>query len=216
MRANTPRLLSLAALLGGLILLGRATADDDDGFKPLFNGKDFAGWKFYLKEDGADPSKTWSVKDGAVVCTGKPSGYFHTDKSYSNYVLRYEWRYPEGSPEKSNSGCLVHIQTPHKIWPKSVEPQGRYMDHGKLFMIGIDKKDIESNTFDEAALKKVLKPMGQWSRTEVTCKADGTVTVKVNGTQVSSGKTNLTSGPIGYQSEGTEVHFRNIKIKEMK
>jgi hypothetical protein len=37
-----------------------------------------------------------------------------------------------------------------------------------------------------------------------------------NGVPVSSGKTGLTSGPIGFQCEGSEVHFRNIQIKEMK
>jgi hypothetical protein len=58
--------------------------------------------------------------------------------------------------------------------------------------------------------------MGQWSTTEVTCKADGTVIVKLNGVEVASGKGDITEGPIGFQSEGSEVHFRNIKIKESK
>jgi hypothetical protein len=40
--------------------------------------------------------------------------------------------------------------------------------------------------------------------------------VKLNGVPVSEGKTELTSGPIGFQCEGWEVHFRNIKIKETK
>ena len=46
-------------------------------------------------------------------------------------------------------------------------------------------------------------------------KADGSIAVKINGTPVSTGKSPLTSGHIGFQSEGAEIHFRNIEIKEM-
>jgi hypothetical protein len=191
-----------------------ALADDkEEGFSPLFNGKDLTGLKTFLKDEKADPAKTWVVKEGALICSGKPFGYFYTEKSYKNYVLRYDWRYPKGSSEKSNSGCLVHIQGPHKIWPKCVEPQGRYYDHGKLFFTGV--KPI-AQKFDAEALKKALRPMGEWSTTEITCAADGTISVKVNGTPVSSGKSELTEGPIGWQSEGYEVHFRNIRIKPKK
>lgn len=220
MQVATPcRLLLLAVALGAYLVGGPAAGDtQDEGFKPLFNGKDFTGFKFFLdpKAKDADPAKTWSITDGYIRCIGKPFGYFYTDKPFKGYVLRYDWRYtPQGTPD-SNSGCLVHIHEPMKIWPRSVEPQGRYKDHGKLFMIGLQKDEIKRNDFDAEALKKALRPMGEWSTTEVTCKPDGTISVKVNGIPVSSGQTVLTEGPIGWQSEGAEIHFRNIKIKELK
>jgi hypothetical protein len=202
-------------LLAAVLVLPTLRAADD-GFTPLFNGKDLTGWKvqFQDKNKDADPAKTFTVKDGALIVSGKPTCYIHTDKSYKDYVIKYDWRFPEGSKPESNSGCLVHIQLPHKVMPKSVEPQGRYYDHGKLFFIGV--KEVGKSKFDEEAHKKALKPMGQWSTTEVTCKADGTISVKLNDIPVSEGKTELTSGPIGFQCEGWEVHFRNIKIKETK
>jgi hypothetical protein len=209
-------LMSVLFLGTGAAILGAplAARADDTGFTPLFNGRDLTGFKTFLdpKSAGADPAQTWIVHDGIIRCTGKPTGYFYTDRSYSNYVLRYDWRYPEGSPPSSNSGCLVHIQPPHTVWPKSVEPQGRYSDHGKLFFIKV--KEIEKK-FDEEALKGARKPMGEWNTTEITCDAKGTVSVKVNGTPVSSGRTELTEGPIGWQSEGAEIHFRNILIKKL-
>src|SRR5262245_48946577 len=58
----------------------------------LFNGKDLTGWVQYLP-DGADPSKTWSVKDGAIHCTGEPAGYIRTEKNFKNYFLVVEWRW---------------------------------------------------------------------------------------------------------------------------
>jgi hypothetical protein len=204
----------LLACVAIMFVASACFAEDKEDWTPLFNGKDLTGLKVQFKDadKDADPAKTFSAKDGALIISGKPTCYIYTDKSYSNYVIQYEWRFPEGSSPDSNSGCLVHIQLPHKVMPKCIEPQGRYKDHGKLFFIGMKGKA----TFDEAAHKKALKPMGEWSTTEVTCKADGSISVKLNGVPVSSTKTELTSGPIGFQSEGWEVHFRNIKIKQLQ
>ena len=58
--------------------------------------------------------------------------------------------------------------------------------------------------------------MGACSTTEVACRTDGTIRVKLNVVREAIGKPELTSGPIGFQCEGWEVHFRNIRIKEMK
>jgi uncharacterized protein (TIGR03000 family) len=186
-----------------------------DGFKDLFNGKNLDGWKTFLKDEGADPNKTFVVKNGEIQVSGSPFGYFYTEKSYKNYVIRYDWTYPKDQPEKTtmNSGLLVHIQEPHKVWPKSVEPQGRYKDHGKLFFPGFDKDAKTEQKFDEAAQQKALKPSYERNTTEATCKADGSITVKINGTLVTTGRTELAQGQIGFQSEGARIHFRNIKIK---
>src|SRR5438093_1183688 len=57
-----------------------------DGFTPLFDGKSLKGWKTYLKDEKADPGKTFVVKDGEIQVSGEPWGYFYTEKSYKNYV----------------------------------------------------------------------------------------------------------------------------------
>jgi hypothetical protein len=48
----------------------------------LFNGKDMDGWVSHLK-DNTEASKVWSVKDGLLLCAGKPNGYLRTEKSYA-------------------------------------------------------------------------------------------------------------------------------------
>ena len=213
--ANRTSWLLAGLLAAGLSLIGPATAADkegDAGFKDLFNGKNMDGWKTQLPKD-ADPAKTWSVKEGTIVCTGKPNGYFYTDKSFKNYVLKYDWKYikPEAGQKSSfNSGALIHIQE-HKVWPKCVEVQGANANHGTLYFLSCKK--IEAN-YDKAAKDKATHPIGEWNTTEITCKADGTISAKINGTQVASGKSDLTEGPIGFQSEGAEIHFRNIKISK--
>jgi Domain of Unknown Function (DUF1080) len=221
--------LPLLAVVAGLaLLLPAAAADkkDDEGFKDLFNGKDLTGWKTFFdpKAKDADPAQTWTVKEGVIICTGKPSGYFYTDKGYKNYVLRYDWQYarPKDLTDESkflgNSGCLVHIHDPEHpavggVWPQCIEVQGMNRDHGKLLFLKAKGSD---DKFDKAAKDKATKPVGEWNTTEITCKDDGSITCKINGTEVSSGKSDLTEGMIGFQSEGAEIHFRNIKIKEMK
>jgi len=214
------RLMSLRLsfmVLMGLALLGAAPAEDskDEGFTDLFNGKDLKGWKFQMPGK-ADPEKTWSVKEGTIVCTGKPDAYFYTEKSFKNYILRYDWKYtkPEsGKKSTFNSGALIHIQK-HKIWPKCVEVQGANANHGFLYFL--DCKKIGDAKYDQAAKNKAAKPIGEWNTTEITCKEDGTITARINGTEVSSGKSDLAEGQIGFQSEGAVIEFRNIKIKEMK
>lgn len=200
------------------IAVGAIRAGDDKGFKPLFNGKNLEGWKTMLRTtDKGDPKTVFTIKDGEIQCSGDPWGYFYTAKSYKNYVVRYSWTYPKNQPEKTtmNSGLLLHIQEPHQVWPKSVEPQGRYKDHGKIYFPGWakDSKDLKESTFDEAAQKKALKASDEWNTTEAVARGNGSIEVRINGTLVATGKTALTSGPIGFQSEGARIHFKDIKIK---
>jgi hypothetical protein len=205
-------------VLTALVILSPAYAGDDKGFKPLFNGKNLEGWKtFWRDKDKGDPKTVLTIKDGEIQISGDPWGYFYTDKSYKSYIIRYSWMYPKNQPDKTtmNSGLLLHIQEPHTVWPKSVEPQGRYKDHGKIYFPGWpkDSKDTKDSEFDEAAQKKALKESHEWNTTEATVKADGSIEVRINGTPVAKGKTALTSGPIGFQSEGARIHFKDIKIK---
>lgn len=209
------KVLAVVALLG--LAVTAVTAADDDGFKQLFNGKDLSGWKTILAGKG-DPDKTFKVDDGAIIVSGNPAGYFYTDKSYKNYILRYDWRFkrPKGLEDEEkfggNSGLLVHITGKHTVWPKCVEVQGENRTHGNIFAIGGAKGSFK---FNPSALKKARKSVGDWNTTEVICK-DGAITSKVNGVEVSTGKGNLTEGPFGFQSEGAEIHFKNIKIKTLE
>jgi hypothetical protein len=183
------RIAYYAVCAAGLgVLASQAPAGDDKGFVDLFNGKDLTGWKTILSSGKADEGKVFTVNDGVVVVSGNPNGYFYTEKSYKNYVLRFDWKFIKDG----NSGLLVHITGKH------------------IFAIngatGSFKKDA-------AAQKKAIK-IGEWNTTEVTVK-DGEITSKINGIQIATGKCDLMEGPFGFQSEGTELHFKNIKIKTL-
>src|SRR5262245_716460 len=226
-----PAFLRLVLVLAALALAVPAPADEkeEEGFTPLFNGRDLTGWKAHLKDDGDAPGTTFTARDGILVVSGRPSGYLYTDQGYKDYVLRFDWRFvkpAEGKAGSYNSGLLVHIQGEPEVWPKCVEVQGADGDPGHVFGVGATftgktdttdpkaKAQARKDMFD--AQKKALKPVGEWNTTEVTCKADGSVSTKLNGVEIDSGKGELTGGPIGFQSEGAEVHLRNIQIKLLK
>ncbi len=156
-----------------------------------------------------DPT-SWKAKDGIFECNGTPNGYICTRKSYSNYILTLEFRYPE---QAGNTGVLNYISGEHKIWPACVEVQGHYQGLGQIFAMGGVKGP--RNNGDEAARMKARKPHTEWNRFEITSK-DGVLSAKLNGVFIGkSGPYPIREGPIGFQSEGAPVHFRNIRIKEL-
>ena len=82
------RLVRSALFILGAIGLGSGAVAEDDGFRPLFNGKDLSNWvDVTVHED------TFSVRDGVIYCTGKPTGVMRTDRHYENFILELEWRH---------------------------------------------------------------------------------------------------------------------------
>jgi hypothetical protein len=207
-------------LLAALLIITAARVAESQEIE-LFNGKDFTGWTYYLSDEKTKMEDVWSVKDGVIVCKGRPSGYLRTEKDYSNYVLTLEWRWPEGT-ERGNSGVLVHSSTPKAIgvWPKSIEAQLALGNAGDIWVIGttIEIPNADTRVMGRRHLNLTdnsEKPIGQWNRYEVTAKGDELI-LKVNGDVVNHAtKCSETKGAICLQSEGAEVHFRNIKLKPL-
>src|SRR5271169_935455 len=83
------------------VVLAALPADKDEGFVPMFNGKDLAGWT----NVNCAPS-TFYVKDNEIITTGKPTGYLRTDKQYENFILEMDWMHVNKT-EVGNSGLFV-------------------------------------------------------------------------------------------------------------
>lgn len=231
--------MRIACLVAVAVIGSAASARAEDGFKPLFNGKDLTGWTTYLGDSSVSPDAVWSVKDGVIVCKGKPAGYLITKEEFGDYTLRFEWRFPPDS-KGGNSGCLLHVQPPDKIWPKSVEAQLQSGRAGDFWLIDAkldvdearrdpnvsrhyirigeswakqDAKDKKGRDVFRLNGKNFEKPFGEWNKYEITTN-NGNITLKVNGVVVNEGKNGeLKKGKILFQSEGAEIQFRNIEIK---
>src|SRR2546426_1589577 len=68
-------------------------------WRDLFNGKDLTGW-VNVNTD----KDTWSVENGMLVCSGRPTGVMRTDRQYENFLLHVEWMHTEPG---GNSGMFL-------------------------------------------------------------------------------------------------------------
>jgi hypothetical protein len=207
------------SLVAGLVLGQTSRADEE--LVPLFNGKDLSGWV----NVNCAPS-TFTVRDGLIVCTGIPTGVMRTDKQYENFILELEWRHLK---EGGNSGLFVWsdaITAPGVPFTRAIEVQildGRnsetYTSHGDVFAIH-GAKLTPDRPHPRGAMRCLpsefrCKPAGEWNHYRVVCN-DGVIKLSVNGKEVSGGSAcTPRKGYICLESEGSECHFRNIRIKEL-
>jgi hypothetical protein len=201
------------------------------GEKQLFNGNNFEGWTAILPS-GGKLEDVWSVaKDtigsppglaaypGVIIeCKGTPAGYIRTTGDYTNYVLQLDWRFnPAKGP--GNSGVLLRQIGEDKVWPRSIEAQlesgnaGDFWNIDKFTMTADPKRTNGRNTKrPQGPGGSLERPLGEWNHYEIICDG-GTVTLKVNG-EVTNVATacEVVPGKICLQSEGTEIHFKDVKL----
>ncbi len=214
----------LLAAAGTLLLAALPAARAEDQWQVLFNGQDLTGWTTFLDPgaQGVTPADVWSVVDGVIVCRGKPAGYLLSEKEFENYVLHLEWRWSPTTKRGGNSGVFVHTVGDNKIWPKAVEAQMMADHAGDFWLVDGAKLRIDNTRKDPGSERhwyrtkdQVERPAGEWNQYEIICQGD-TIRLLVNGQEVNYGdQSELTKGRILLQSEGTEVHFRNIRVKSL-
>ena len=104
--------------------------------------------------------------------------------------------------------CLVgRWVTGRRVTDKGVGFDGRHFDvlHAPFAANAIE---------DNEARPRVNKPLGEWNSVEIVS-ANGQVKSSLNGVLVSTvSEHEYTAGHIGFQAEGSEIAWRNIRIKE--
>ncbi len=193
----------------------------------LFNGKDLTGWV-----DVNTSPATWSVKDGLLICKGKPIGVMRSEKQYENFLLHVEWRHMEPG---GNSGIFawsdalpfgnrlpkgLEIQMLELDWVKLHTRKGKVPPiayvHGELFGAGgLKAKPDNPRGSRSKSLENRCKGRGEWNVYDVVC-VDGVVKLSVNGKFVNGiSHVQYKKGYLCLESEGAEIHFRNLKIMEL-
>ena len=213
--------LSLVLLMAAL---GTALADPKDGFVPLFNGRDLAGWV-----NANCAPETWSVREGMIHCTGHPTGALRTERQYENFILEIEWRHLQSG---GNSGVFIWgtpIAAPGVPFLRGIEVQvldhgfnvpGKnewYTTHGDVFPIhGATMKPFGRHNGERSfPSEERSKGSPEWNHYRITC-ANGVIRLQVNGKEVSGGENcNYRKGYLALESEGAPVDFRNVLIKEL-
>ncbi|MFN0059073.1 MAG: family 16 glycoside hydrolase [Planctomycetota bacterium] len=180
----------------------------------LFNGKDLAGWTFFSNE-GAPIADVWRVENGVLICKGTPNGYIRTVANYTNYVLKLDWRWSPITKAAGNSGVLLRMEAPDKVWPASVEAQlmsGRAGDFWNIggYALKVDAERTKGGNTRQA--EPCENPVGEWNHYEILVSKDR-VLLKVNGKIVNEAfNAPELAGPICLQSEGAEIHFKDIVL----
>jgi len=215
-------------LLMALSLAGPASAQTLPQYTDLFNGKDLSGWT----NINGDPS-TWAWRDGTVVTTGLPIGVMCSDRMYENFLLHIEWNHLVAG---GNSGMFiwsnadpspknrlpdgVEVQMLDLEWVKlntrdGVEPPIAYV-HGELFGVGGVKIVPDTARGERSmSIENRVLGRGQWNTYDVVA-VDGTVKLSVNGKFVNGiSKSARKKGYLCLEAEGSEIHFRNVKILEL-
>ncbi|MDP1563801.1 MAG: DUF1080 domain-containing protein [Pirellulaceae bacterium] len=213
------RILIATALLCPGFLWGQD--DTDEGFVPLFNGRDFTGW---VRTN--TPESTWSYQDGLVVCTGKPIGELRTEKMYQNFILEVEWRHmvPGGNAgiflfadDITARGVPFHRGIEVQVLENAYGNTRSHTTHGDIFPIhGAKMVPVNGRGGDRAfPSENRSNPSPEWNHYRITAQ-DGEVSLAVNGKVVTQGKQcSPRKGYICLESEGGVVHYRNVKIKEL-
>lgn len=205
-------------------------ADDQDGFVPLFNGRDLTGWV-----NANCAPETWSVRDGMIHCTGRPTGAMRTERQYENFILEIEWRHLNGG---GNSGVFIWgtpIAEPGVPFLRGIEVQvldhgyaeqyekqnGKKSDwfttHGDVFPIhSASMKPFGPHRGDRSfPTEERSKRSPEWNHYRIIC-TNGVIRLHVNGKEVSGGENcNYRKGYLALESEGAPVEFRNLRIKEL-
>lgn len=222
------RLLNCFLLVGLSLLTATSIRAEtsSENWKPLFNGQDLSGWM----PVNVAPN-TFTVRDGMIVSTGKPTGVIRTERMYENCIVELEWRHmhPGG-----NAGLFLWgdgIPSVGIPFTRGIEVQildnaygakgknERFTTHGDIFPIHGAKMTplgkVASSGVRSFPIEERSHDSPEWNHYRVIAN-DGEVRLSVNGKEVTVGKDCWPrKGYIFLESEGSECHFRNLRIQEL-
>ena len=209
-----------APLVFVLLLFFPGCVRQEPGFVSLFDGRSLEGWVEVGKK-----GPRYRVEEGVLMCPGKGARNLFSQKEYSNFILRFEFRLEEGS----NNGLGIRAPLEGDAAYEGMEIQ--ILDNqAPVYRDKLKPAQYHGSVYDVfPARQGFLKNPGEWNREEVI--ADGRhITVKLNGTVILDEDLDSvkdpetlkkhpglarTSGHIGFFGHDTWVEFRKIRIKEL-
>jgi hypothetical protein len=206
MRSLSSALPLVAALLLAPALAGPAASQAPlpAGFVPLFNGKDFTGWKVPEGDNGH-----WKIVDGVIDYDAQSEApgdkNLWSAAEYGDFVLRLEWRIKEtpyvnpnvpiiradGTHKKGADGKEIRLAVPDS--DSGVYVRGSSKAQVNMWAWPIGSGEVYGYRMDATLPPEVRagvtpkanadRDIGQWNEFEITMKGDR-LTVVLNGVKV--------------------------------
>ena len=204
---------------------------ESTGFLPLFNGRDFDGWKV-----DELVTKHWSVIDGTLDFDGV-KGDLWSLESFEDFELLVNWRWegpsqglrqrplilPDGSYQLDQNGDQVTVEVEERdsgiylrgnsksqvnIWEW---PAGS----GEVYGYRTDGSMPAATRAAATPLDRADRPVGEWNAFRISMVGE-TLNVHLNGQHVLvdcvlPGVPD--AGPIGLQAHGSGIQFTDILVR---
>lgn len=204
-----------------------------DGWKLLFDGKTFTGWRNF----GSDTIVGWSIDSGNLVALGLGGDHANdiiTEEQFSNFELSVEWKTSHGG----NSGIFYNALEDTSISAiYEIAPEYQIIDEVTWDGEPLTPGQKTASCYDMyfSSDNKKLKPVGEYNVSKIVVH-NGHVEHWLNGElavaydlwtpQWDSLKSvrkwkdypifgTAQEGHIGLQDHGKKTWFRNIKIREI-
>ena len=231
-------LTTVSALMLGLLLPPLASqtsaAECEDGFTPIFNGKDLTGWEGKLRN--------WHVEDGAITGENSPERpctkcnyLFWRGRKPADFELRCLYRISSGGnsgvqfrsrelPDFDVAGYQADMEAGPEYTGSLYDCNGRatITKRGQTVVIDENGKREVGSCGDSAALQKLMKT-NDWNEYRIIARGHE-ITLIINGTVMSQttdrekGKAAL-DGVIALQlhpGPPMKVQFKNLRIRNLK
>ncbi|MCK3685521.1 family 16 glycoside hydrolase [Maribellus sp. YY47] len=200
--------------------IGLTQEEIEQGFVSLFNGKNLDGWQ---------GNKTdYYAENGELVVNPKMGGHgnLFTENEYSDFIFRFEFKLTPGA----NNGLGIRAPLEGDAAYAGMELQ--ILDNTAPIYANLHEYQYHGSVYGTIAAKRGFqKPVGEWNVQEVIVKGtkikitlngevilDGDIAdARENGTKDGKNHPGLKreKGYIGFLGHGSELWFRNIRIKDL-
>jgi len=194
--------------------------EEKDGFVLLFNGENLDGW--------TGNKVDYKAENGEIVISGGNGshGNLFTEDEYKDLHFKFEFKLTPGA----NNG--IGMRAPLKGDAAYVGMEFQVLDNTADVYKDLKPYQYHGSLYGVIAAERgYLKPVGEWNKEEIILKGthakvilnghvilDGDFAGAIkNGTLDHKDHPGLKNekGHIGFLGHGSEVHFRNIKVKEL-
>lgn len=195
--------------------------EKEAGFMVLFDGRDMDQWTGNTADYTISSENTLAVypKEGS-------GGNLYTKEEFGDFIFRFSFRLTPGA----NNG--VGIRTPMEGDAAYVGMEIQVLDNEAEIYRNLKEWQYHGSVYGIIAAKRGhLKPLGEWNEEEIFVRGDE-IRVTLNGTVILEGNLKEatkngtldgqehpglknTKGHIGFLGHGSEVHFKDIRIKRL-